>query len=204
MRFKKINGEYIIPHMKNSTKYERRCGPKRMIYIKNMNIKKLLTVDPHPERSFRHKANVDYEKYHRDGFFGSIEFYDELKKSIAKNGIINPLEAEIVDKDVYLIVCGCSRLSVARELKFKTVPVVIFIFDDDEEKYAPDGISIEKHKDLEDYYYKSETVNYYQNYVIDRNIMDDWWIDQNIKKNIINSFEYNNKHILSCTVHHIS
>jgi len=70
---------------------------------------------------------VDRPEFHKD----EIKFKKDLVNSIKKNGIVDPLYAEVGnDYGKYIkIIVGNNRMAVAKILGIKKIPVIVNIYD---------------------------------------------------------------------------
>ena len=180
--------------------YARRQNPKHIVLVKEMPVNKLIPIVEDAGETNRNRASLNYKYGINDGFFGSVEFLYELEKSIKKHGIKNPLEAENLDNGMYLVVCGCSRLYVCNKIGIKTVPVVIFTYPEQSNRYIPKGKVVETFDQLaDDFYICSDGTKYYEKFYKNGDLFEEWWIDQDVKKRVLKeNTDYFNSLSLGC------
>ena len=79
------------------------------------------------ELPFKDITYLDRPEFHKD----EIKFKNDLVSSIKKNGIKDPLYAEVGnDYGKYIkIIVGNNRMAVAKLLGIKTIPVIVNIYD---------------------------------------------------------------------------
>ncbi len=83
---------------------------------------KIIQIDPN--------KMVDFQNGQPFSMYND-EKIQEMKESILRNGILNPILARKIDNDKYEIISGHNRVRCAKELDLKTVPVIIMDVDDD-------------------------------------------------------------------------
>jgi ParB/RepB/Spo0J family partition protein len=84
------------------------------------------------------RLNISDLKPHskNDKYFSSIEGYEfeELKESIKRNGLIEPLIVKKDDEAKYVIICGNQRYKACKELGIKEVDCIVKEFKTEEDE----------------------------------------------------------------------
>lgn len=102
-----INPQSLLDYEKSTEKKEEVNPEVNIEIITRLPVDK---IDPNP---FQPRNNFDKE---------SLE---ELKKSILKNGLIQPITVRRTDSDRYQLISGERRLRVFQELNYPTIPSYI-------------------------------------------------------------------------------
>ncbi|GAB6282018.1 MAG: ParB/RepB/Spo0J family partition protein [Ignavibacterium sp.] len=102
-----INPQSLLDYEKSLEKKEEKTTEVNIEIITRLPVDK---IDPNP---FQPRNNFDKE---------SLE---ELKKSILKNGLIQPITVRRTDSDKYQLISGERRLRVFQELNYPTIPAYI-------------------------------------------------------------------------------
>lgn len=102
-----INPQSLLDYEKSLEKKEEETAEVNIEIITRLPVDK---IDPNP---FQPRNNFDKE---------SLE---ELKKSILKNGLIQPITVRRTDSDRYQLISGERRLRVFQELNYPTIPAYI-------------------------------------------------------------------------------